>query len=265
MPATFERESQLWVCRWCSPARHPRPARRYFAITRQRRHRLDGYDVRRCPDRQTRSRHRRDRSSTGVRVGVACRVRRRFRVGGESRCVLNEITTSRRAVTQTIAVELYDQGASAIRFPSRLDGNACIALFEGRGAISSEGDPVPLADPPPVQLTNVATRDLALEAHPTMMGGARPLISADASTRFACSCCLLQPDVTPVECASASRRRVPGPVGCAPERCGLNQTATWTPAAETSRSHGVLQWTFARKPSDSETIVGQRDSRPDGS
>jgi hypothetical protein len=95
---------------------------------------LDGYVVRRCPDRQTRSRHRRDRSSTSVRVGVACRVRRRFRVGGESRCVLHEITTSRRAVTQTIAVELYDQGASAIRFP--LAWTATLASLSSRGAQS---------------------------------------------------------------------------------------------------------------------------------
>ena len=60
-------------------------------------------------------------------------------------------------------------------------------------------------------------------AHPTRMVRVRPLISADASTRFACSCCLLQPDVTAVECASASRRRIPGPVGCAPTRCGTNR------------------------------------------
>jgi hypothetical protein len=31
---------------------------------------------------------------------------------------LNEITTSRRAITQTIATDLLDRGASAIRFPS---------------------------------------------------------------------------------------------------------------------------------------------------
>ena len=54
---------------------------------------------------------------------------------------LHEITTSRRAVTQTVAADLYDRGASAVRFPSHLDGNACIALFEGRGAISSAGTP----------------------------------------------------------------------------------------------------------------------------
>jgi RES domain len=43
---------------------------------------------------------------------------------------LHEITASRRAVAQTIAADLYDQGASAVRFPSRLDGNACIALLD---------------------------------------------------------------------------------------------------------------------------------------
>lgn len=47
---------------------------------------------------------------------------------------LHEITTSRRAVTQTIAADLYDRDATAaVRFPSRLDGGACVALFENRG------------------------------------------------------------------------------------------------------------------------------------
>jgi hypothetical protein len=31
---------------------------------------------------------------------------------------LHKITTSRRAITQTIATDLFDRGASAIRFPS---------------------------------------------------------------------------------------------------------------------------------------------------
>jgi len=42
---------------------------------------------------------------------------------------LHEITTSRRAITQTIAADLFDRGAGAVRFPSRLDGNACVALL----------------------------------------------------------------------------------------------------------------------------------------
>jgi hypothetical protein len=54
---------------------------------------------------------------------------------------LHEITTSRRVITQTIAADLFDRGASAVRFPSRLDGNACVALFEKHGTISAAGDP----------------------------------------------------------------------------------------------------------------------------
>ncbi|WIM85891.1 RES family NAD+ phosphorylase [Candidatus Mycobacterium wuenschmannii] len=70
---------------------------------------------------------------------------------------LHEITTSRRAITQTIAADLFDRGASAVRFPSRLDGNACIALFEGRGAASSAGELIALTDPPPTPLISVVT------------------------------------------------------------------------------------------------------------
>src|SRR4029077_8737372 len=47
---------------------------------------------------------------------------------------LHEITTSRRPVTQTIAAELFDRGAAAIRFPSRLDGNACVGCSRGAAA-----------------------------------------------------------------------------------------------------------------------------------
>lgn len=68
---------------------------------------------------------------------------------------LHEITTSRRAITQTIAADLFDRGAGAVRFPSRLDGNACVALFEGRGTVSLAGDPIALTDPPPEPLLNV--------------------------------------------------------------------------------------------------------------
>lgn len=68
---------------------------------------------------------------------------------------LHEITSQRRAITQTIAGELYDQGAAAIRFPSRLDGNACLALFEGRATVNAAGEPIPLIDPAPDPLVNV--------------------------------------------------------------------------------------------------------------
>jgi hypothetical protein len=68
---------------------------------------------------------------------------------------LHEITTSRRVITPTIAADLFDRGAGAVRFPSRLDGNACAAVFEGRGPVSAAGEPIVPTDPPPVQLINV--------------------------------------------------------------------------------------------------------------
>jgi hypothetical protein len=68
---------------------------------------------------------------------------------------LHEITTSRRIVTQTIAGDLHDKGVAAIRFPSHLDGNPCIAVFEGRGALHLDSAIVPLTDPPPEQLLKV--------------------------------------------------------------------------------------------------------------
>lgn len=70
---------------------------------------------------------------------------------------LHEITTSRRVVTQTIAGDLYDEGVAAIRFPSHLDGNPCIAVFEGRGVLGPAGEIVALTDPAPRQLVDVAT------------------------------------------------------------------------------------------------------------
>ena len=83
---------------------------------------------------------------------------------------LHEMTTSRRVITQTIAAELFDRGASAVRFPSRLDGNPCVALFEGRGTASPAGDAVALTDPPPAPLTNVtAPWGLMLEPAPAIV------------------------------------------------------------------------------------------------
>lgn len=80
---------------------------------------------------------------------------------------LHEITTDRRVVTQTIAGDLFDTGVAAVRFPSSLDGNPCLALFEGRGAAHPAGEVVPLTDPAPSPLLTVASEwHLALEAAP---------------------------------------------------------------------------------------------------
>jgi hypothetical protein len=80
---------------------------------------------------------------------------------------LHEVTTSRRVVTQTIAADLFDRGASAVRFPSRLDGGACVALFEGRGTVAATDHVVALTDPAPDSLATVAAAwGLLLEPTP---------------------------------------------------------------------------------------------------
>lgn len=68
---------------------------------------------------------------------------------------LHEITTNRRVVTQAIAADVYDEGAAAIRFPSCLDGNPCVAIFEGRGVLEPAGEILMLTDPPPTALLKV--------------------------------------------------------------------------------------------------------------
>jgi hypothetical protein len=78
---------------------------------------------------------------------------------------LSQITADKRPVTQTIAADLHDRlGAAAIRFPSRLDGNACVVVFEGRGGLEIVAESVALTDPaPPALQTVCAGWRLALE------------------------------------------------------------------------------------------------------
>ncbi len=91
---------------------------------------------------------------------------------------LHEITTNRRVVTQTVAADIYDDGAAAIRFPSCLDGNPCVAIFEGRGALELAGEILPLTDPPPTALLKVvAPWHLDLPASSRRHAG-RPSIGA---------------------------------------------------------------------------------------
>ena len=79
---------------------------------------------------------------------------------------LHEITTDRRVVTQIIAADLFDRGAAAVRFPSRLDGNACIALFEGRGVAHLAGNVVALTDRRHARWSGSGEWKLDLEAAP---------------------------------------------------------------------------------------------------
>jgi RES domain len=80
---------------------------------------------------------------------------------------LHEITTARRVVTQTIASDLYNQGFAAVCFPSRLDGECCLAVFEGRGELALVAEPLALTDPPPDELVRVIEPwHMALEPYP---------------------------------------------------------------------------------------------------
>ncbi|MFZ2052413.1 MAG: hypothetical protein WAU69_15945 [Solirubrobacteraceae bacterium] len=82
---------------------------------------------------------------------------------------LHEITTNRRVVTQTVVADIYDDGAAAIRFPSCLDGNPCLAIFEGRGALELAGEILLLTDPPPTALLKVvAPWRLGLQPSPAV-------------------------------------------------------------------------------------------------
>jgi hypothetical protein len=75
-----------------------------------------------------------------------------------------QVMTKDRVVTQTIASRLYDEGAAAIRFASRLDGAPCIAVLEGRGRLEGVDAAIPLSDPPPQALVDVCgTWGLRLE------------------------------------------------------------------------------------------------------
>lgn len=86
---------------------------------------------------------------------------------------VHQITTRRRIVTQTIAADLYDRGAAAVRFPSQLDGQPCVALLEGRGTPRAAGAPVSLGDPAPPALIDVC-KDWGLRLAPTRAVTSRP-------------------------------------------------------------------------------------------
>lgn len=78
---------------------------------------------------------------------------------------LHQITAKRRIVTQTIAGDLFERGAAGVRFPSCLDGGACVALFEHRGNSVAAGGVVALTDPAPGALITV-TDQWKLEREP---------------------------------------------------------------------------------------------------
>jgi hypothetical protein len=79
----------------------------------------------------------------------------------------DEIAVDDAVTYFTLSTDYLSWLAGAVRFPSRLDGNPCVALFEGSGTASLAGDLIALTDPPPEQLTNVtAPWGLMLEPAP---------------------------------------------------------------------------------------------------
>jgi hypothetical protein len=83
---------------------------------------------------------------------------------------VTEVTQRRRSMTRVIAADAYDElGCAGIRFPSRLDGLPCFALFEGRASLEAVDDPIPLTDPAPRALENVAADwSLVLQPAPAL-------------------------------------------------------------------------------------------------
>ena len=83
---------------------------------------------------------------------------------------VTEVTRRRRSMTRVIAADAYDElGCAGIRFPSRLDGLPCFALFEGRASLEAVDDPIPLTDPPTHALENVAANwNLTLQPAPAI-------------------------------------------------------------------------------------------------
>lgn len=62
---------------------------------------------------------------------------------------ISHLRSSQRIVTQTIALDLWTDGKAGILYKSNLDGEACVALFEGVATISPYGRPgtIPADDP----------------------------------------------------------------------------------------------------------------------
>ncbi|MGH2783531.1 MAG: RES family NAD+ phosphorylase [Thermoleophilaceae bacterium] len=54
---------------------------------------------------------------------------------------ISQLRSTQRVVTQTIALELYAAGTAGIAYRSTLDNERCLAVFEGRAALTPYGSP----------------------------------------------------------------------------------------------------------------------------
>ncbi|QEC49221.1 RES domain-containing protein [Baekduia soli] len=62
---------------------------------------------------------------------------------------VSEITSSDREITQNFSRDLYDKGASGLRFASALDTLGCVVLFEGRARLRPTPVQTPLTNAVP--------------------------------------------------------------------------------------------------------------------
>lgn len=95
-----------------------------------------------------------DLTDIPVRQEIEDRHRELLLAHGLRHLDLHEITTSRRAVTQTIAADLFDCGAAAVRVWM---ATHAWSSSKSRGVAVLNGEMIALTDPPPQALTNVAT------------------------------------------------------------------------------------------------------------
>lgn len=61
---------------------------------------------------------------------------------------VTEVRSRDRVITQTLSRWLFDQGAAGIVYRSNLDALPCVALFEGRASVETDGEPELLTGTP---------------------------------------------------------------------------------------------------------------------
>jgi len=76
---------------------------------------------------------------------------------------LSELRSDQRIVTQTIALELRAEGKAGVAYNSKLDGERCIAIFEGRTSITRYGSHRQIAADDPDLLAAITRWGLIIE------------------------------------------------------------------------------------------------------
>jgi hypothetical protein len=76
---------------------------------------------------------------------------------------ISQLRSDQRIVTQTIALDLRTEGKPGISYKSNLDGEVCVAVFEGRAQIARYGPHRTIAADDPDLLAAVGPWDLRIE------------------------------------------------------------------------------------------------------